>query len=65
MSCDKRTYPDKKAAKSAADRRQSRQPGRRRGKQKFLRVYHCDRCNGWHLTHQHPRDHSDRTLHND
>lgn len=53
LPCTKRQYTDKKAAQSAANLRKRNGGGRgRRGRQKTLRVYRCDQCDAWHLTHK-------------
>ena len=43
MACQKITYPDKKAAITARNKRQAEDRGLE------LRVYPCPRCRGWHL----------------
>ncbi len=47
-TCGKRSYP-KKDAQSARNRL------RKRGA--ILRIYHCPKCNRWHLTHKLPTRH--------
>lgn len=49
--CGKFSYPDKRAAKTAANYR-LRDHSHKRGKVKLLRVYHCEACQAWHLTHK-------------
>lgn len=54
-TCQKRAYPDKKAAITAANERTDGhryQRGRRhnRNQPKYLRPYFCDACQAWHLT---------------
>jgi hypothetical protein len=49
-TCGKFQYADKKTVRTAANFRQHRRHGHRRGKVKRLRAYHCPYCNGWHLT---------------
>ena len=46
--CGKNCY-DKKGATSAANQIFKRGP-RRRNKPKALRIYHCEKCNAWHIT---------------
>ena len=49
-TCGKYCYADKRAAQTAVNFRK-RDHEFKRGKTKHLRAYHCDACNGWHLTH--------------
>jgi len=42
-------YAEKKAAATARNARL--RDRRRRGKPKYLRIYACPACGGWHLTH--------------
>ena len=46
--CGKTCY-DKKGAASAVNHIARRGP-RHRNKPKALRIYHCERCNRWHLS---------------
>jgi len=47
-------YASRKDAQTMANvqtgKRHPRKNRQRHGRPEFLRVYHCDRCNGWHLT---------------
>jgi len=51
MCGDKRFYATRREAQSTANYRTQGRQERRRGRPEQLRPYHCDRCNGWHLTH--------------
>jgi len=42
-------FPDKRAAATARNARMNSRY--RRGKPKYLRIYPCPSCGGWHLTH--------------
>jgi hypothetical protein len=61
--CEKKCYADKKAALSAINYRMQRHGDQgnrrasRRGKVKYLRAYHCESCNAWHLTHKRQSTH--------
>ncbi len=53
----KTAYRTKRLAQEAASgillrTKQGQRGVRRRSRPKYLRVYHCAKCNGWHLTKQ-------------
>lgn len=52
MTCQKHTYPDKKTAMTALNRRTTGRRKQRHGRPKDLRAYYCEECSGWHLTKQ-------------
>jgi hypothetical protein len=43
------SYPSKK---DALTKRNARLSGEGKGRPDLLRAYHCNSCNGWHLTSQ-------------
>lgn len=47
-ACGKLRYPDKKAAVTQINR--LKKVRGRHGRPEWLRAYHCDDCNGWHIT---------------
>jgi hypothetical protein len=49
--CSKKGYPTKKDAFTARNARLRGRQQTRRHRPKFLRAYHCELCNQWHLTH--------------
>lgn len=51
IPCHKRAY-DKRTAETLRNARLHRGHRRRRGRQKYLRIYYCPHCNAWHLTHR-------------
>lgn len=51
MSCEKRPYPDKRAAMTAAAGAMCR----RKNRPRQLRGYWCEDCRAWHLTKKDPR----------
>lgn len=48
VRCGKNRYQDKKAAVSEINR--LKKVRGRHGRPEWLRAYHCDDCNGWHIT---------------
>jgi hypothetical protein len=52
FDCGKRIYHDRRDMVSAIKKIMRR----RKNRPKNLRGYYCDRCHGWHLTHQEQRD---------
>ena len=51
--CNKRGYSKKEASTIINERTKGRKENRH-NRPKYLRSYHCDDCNAWHLTHHHP-----------
>lgn len=52
-TCSGKTrYEGKRAANAVLNAARYSKSRRRRGKSDKLRAYHCDRCNGWHVTHK-------------
>jgi hypothetical protein len=52
--CDKQGY-SKKDAQTVLNHRTKGRLTSRHGRPKYLRAYHCEICNAWHLTHHKPR----------
>ena len=52
MTCNKASYPDKKAALGAKNRALRR----RKNRPDHLRAYFCEECRAWHLTKQQNHD---------
>lgn len=52
MTCGKRIYETKKDAQSALNARMNGRHEVRHNRPSFLRIYRCQKCNAWHLTHQ-------------
>jgi hypothetical protein len=50
--CSKRPY-SKRDAQGALNARMRGRKGHRHNRPDHLRIYHCDHCNAWHLTHKH------------
>lgn len=48
MTCSKSSYPTKKAARTALNKRMRS----RRNRPDHLRAYWCPKCGQWHLTHK-------------
>ena len=54
MNCDKRSYPDKRAAVSAINALMTAE--RRHRRPDMLKAYPCSKCRGWHITHRNRPD---------
>jgi hypothetical protein len=52
IGCKKAFYE----SRHEAEKYLSKALTRRRNRPKFLRVYHCNRCQGWHITSQERRN---------
>lgn len=49
--CSKRPY-SKKEAQTVLNERTKGRIANRHNRPHHLRIYHCDHCNAWHLTHK-------------
>jgi len=56
--CAKTNYPDKRTTETVRNQRLCRTRNRR-NHPVYLRTYHCEHCQGWHLTSLH----ADEALH--